>query len=148
MAALGVENGDDDDENPLDDEDNLLDDEAAVVDERQSTNVQAEIGIDEVVVGKKEKKKVKVRRLPLHRLAIEDIFEVGKAKMIGIDLPATRHRAKQRRQRERVALHDNLRAFLDEMGSNFDNELARIDPAPVTELSPRRKLAEKIRSLK
>jgi hypothetical protein len=51
---------------------------------------------------------------------MRDIFEAGTAKMKAIDLHATRHQAKQRRQRERVALHDNLRDFLDNMGSNFE----------------------------
>ncbi len=88
VACLGVENAKQD----------LLDDEADEVDETEETEgntpptVMAEdIVIEEVIVGKKEKKKVKVKRLPLHRLASRDIFEVGKAKMIAIDLPATRH---------------------------------------------------------
>ena len=69
--------------------------------------------------------------------------------MIGINIPATWHRrANEHSLRERVALHDNLSASLDEMGSNFDNELQRIKAAPVTKVSPRRKLGEKIFSLK
>jgi hypothetical protein len=40
-----------------------------------------------VVGGKKEKKKVTIKRLPLHRLATRDVFEAGMAKMIAIDLP-------------------------------------------------------------
>ena len=44
--------------------------------------------------------------------------------MIGINIPATWHRrAKEHSLRERVALHDNLSASLDEMGSNFGIEL-------------------------
>ena len=82
-----------------------------------------------MVVGEKAKRKVKVKRLHLHRMATQDACEVGKAKMIAIDLPATRHRAKQRKQRERVALHDNFASgLLDDMGINFEVELARIDP--------------------
>mgnify|MGYP000700843974 CR=1 FL=1 len=104
MSTSGVENedGDEEDENPLNDDENLLDDEAVVGNETE-LNMEAEIRIEEVIVGKKEKKKVKVNRLPLHRLATQDIFEVGNAKMIGIDLPAMRLRAKQHRRRERVA---------------------------------------------
>ena len=62
VARLGVE-----------DDENLLDDEAVVGDEAEM-NVIDKL---EVIVGKKEKRKVKVKRLPLHRLATQDICEVG-----------------------------------------------------------------------
>jgi hypothetical protein len=104
-----------------------VDDEAQEVVEHEGEPrvILAKIVVEDVVVGKKEKRKVKVKRLPLHRLATQDIFAVGTAKMIApIDLPATRHRAKQRRKRERVALHDNLRLFLDNMGSNLPLQLS------------------------
>jgi hypothetical protein len=143
VARLGAEDVD------LDDDGNPLDDEAAGEEtelNRINNVVQPEIGIEEVVVGKKAKRKVKVKRLQLHRMATQDICEVGKAKMIAIDLPATRHRAKQRKQRERVALHDNLAAGLDDMGINFEVELARIDPQPANVQSARRQLAERIRN--
>jgi hypothetical protein len=134
----------------VEDDEELNDDEAADRDDTElnamNNAVQAENGIDEVVVGKKEKRKVKVKRLPLHWMATQDICEIGKAKMLAIDLPATRHQAKQPKRRERVALHDNLAASIDNMESNFEAELARIDPRPATELSKRRTLAEKIRS--
>jgi hypothetical protein len=142
VARLGVEDVD------LDNEVNLLDDEAGEETELNRINnvMQPEIGIEEVVVGKKAKRKVKVKRLQLHRMATQDICEVGKAKMIAIDLPATRHRAKQHEQRERVALHGNLAAGLDDMGINFEVELARIDPQPANVQSTRRQLAERIRN--
>jgi hypothetical protein len=114
-----IEEGDD--ENEEEDKGIPVDDEAQEVVEHKGKPrvIQAKIVVEDVVVGKKEKRKVKVKRLPLHRLATQDIFAVGTAKIIAIDLPATSHRAKQRRKKERVALHDNLRSFLDNIGSNF-----------------------------
>jgi hypothetical protein len=132
VASLGGDNAD------LDEEGNLLDDEAG-------EETELELGIEEVVVGKKAKLRVKVKRLPLHRLATQDVCEVGKAKMMATDLPATRCRAKQRGLRERVALHDNLAAGSDDMGINFEVELARIDPQPAEVQSRRRQLAQRIR---
>jgi hypothetical protein len=147
----GMEEGDDDNEEDDNEEDEglLVDDETMELREAEVEPriIQAEIVVEDVVVGRKEKRKVKVKRLPLHRLATEDIFSVGKAKMVAIDLPATRHRAKQRRKRERVALHDNLRSFLDNMGSNFETEMAKIKSEPATAQSRRRKLADKIRNV-
>ena len=37
-----------------------------------NNGVQAEIGVEVVIVGKKEKRKLKVKRLPLHQLAMQD----------------------------------------------------------------------------
>ncbi len=51
----------------------------------------------------------------------------------------------QRELRERVALHDNLAAGLDDLGLNFDVELARMDPLPAEVQSRRRLLAQRIR---
>jgi hypothetical protein len=73
------------------------------------------------------------------------VCEVGKGKMIAMNLPATWHRAKQRELRERVALHDNLAAGLDDLGLDFEVELARIDPQPGEVQSRRRLLAQRIR---
>jgi hypothetical protein len=138
----------DNDHDYNDDEDRDDDNDQAVVTEEGEKTTELEVVTEvDVVVGKKEKRKVKVKRLALHRMAIPDIFEVGSAKMITINLPATRHRAKQRRKRERVALHDNLRSFLDNLGNNFEIEIAKIDPSQAVFLSRRRQLADKIRSL-
>ena len=60
-------------------EDNV--DEAAdelgqAVDDEAREETEPEIGVEEVVVGKKAKRRVKVKRLPLHRLATQDVCEV------------------------------------------------------------------------
>ena len=44
-----------------------------------------------------------------------------------------------------MALHDNLAAGLDDLGLNFEVELARIDPLPAEVQSRRRLLAQRIR---
>jgi hypothetical protein len=88
VASLGGNDAD------LDEEGNLPDDEAG-------EETEPELGIEEVLVGEKAKLRVKVKRLPLHRLATQDVCEVGKAKMMATDLPATRWRASETAGTER-----------------------------------------------
>ena len=99
---------------------------------------------EEVMVGKNSRK---VKKVALSPLSTVDLHEMGRAKMMSMDLPARRYRRKMREERERKALHQNLFEFMNGLTSETGmlmNELE--DGSKSTELRSRFDIAKQLRN--
>jgi hypothetical protein len=81
---------------------------------------------DEILIGGRGSKKVKVSKVPLSQFADKDTYSLGHAKLIKMNLPLVRLRRKQREAREQQALHDNLYDFQSTIGGDFEVVLGRL----------------------
>ncbi|KAI2493282.1 hypothetical protein MHU86_21241 [Fragilaria crotonensis] len=129
------------------DEQGLADNSGPGSDETETveTGVEQDTSTEEeVMVGKNARK---VKKVALSPLATVDLHEVGRAKMISMDLPARRYRRKMREERERKALHQNLYEFMNGLTSETGtlmNELE--DGSKSRELRGRFDIAKQLRN--
>ena len=138
----------------------MIDDEADVVDvevdeqglaDGSNETETVETGIEqddtteeEVMVGKNARK---VKKVALSALATVDLHEVGRAKMISMDLPARRYRRKMREERERKALHQNLYEFMNGLTSETGTLMKELeDGSKSTEFEGRFDIAKQLRN--
>jgi hypothetical protein len=110
---------------PILNEDNEVDDEGEsdTNDVTMNAPLRSTIVLEDnetsIQVGKVQKKKMTVRKAKLNPLALSDIVAKGHLKMIELDIPAIRHRRKQRQKRQLQALQQELNTYLsDEHGSS------------------------------
>jgi hypothetical protein len=100
------------------DEEGLEDELVVVMNEDGTVMTDTE---DDIVV---DKHKRKVKKIPINRVALENIYDSGRAKMVKMELPRRRKRRQMREARERKAFHENLFEFLNAMleGANSIRE--------------------------
>jgi hypothetical protein len=92
--------------------------------------------------------KRKVKKIPINRMALENIYETGRAKMVKMELPRRRKRRQMREARERKAFHKNLFVeFLTAMSESANSVRAKVRNAVANEeeLCSRYKLSAELR---
>jgi hypothetical protein len=99
-----------------------------VLNEENDPEVNTTTPVSEIVMAENEtivelnQKKMSVRKAKLNSLALTNVIEEGKKKMIELDIPAIRHRRKTRQTRQLKCLQEELNSYLaDESGSSKFN---------------------------
>jgi hypothetical protein len=111
-------------------------------------DVPAATDVGKIKVGGQKKALKNVTKVGVHKIALENIYMVGKLFLLDMNLPAIRLRRKDREIRESKALYDNLYVFMEELGGDFALVFNYADQAEwATGLSRRHRLANGLTNL-
>jgi hypothetical protein len=105
-------------------------------DDDDSDNGEMAAGTSDITIGGQRRKLKRVKKVGVHKVMMEDLYQHGEAMLVNMNLPAVRLRRKARESRERMALHDMLYDFVKNLGGNFPQVLRRARTAKETSMPP------------
>ena len=93
-------------------------------------------------------KKIRIKKILVNKLALKNVYKVGKEKFIERNLTVVRQRKQEREERERDALHTKLYEFQMNMANTFDNMKERLESMKLNrEIAERHRILEDIQKM-
>jgi hypothetical protein len=145
--VLGHDN-DDSNADEVELRENAADEEEHLKSLEYDSDDEGMVAVGEIQVSGQKKALKNMTKVSVHKIALENIYMVGKPKFMDMNLPAIRLRRKVREIRESKALHDNLYVFMEDLGGDFTAVFDYADQEQeATGLSRRHKLASDLTKL-